>query len=172
MIKVVYDNLFNAKEKYLCHQCNCVTNKAAHLAKDVFSKYPYADIYSERQKMDGSIYIEHKEPLTKPGSIIIRGNGLDQRYIINLLGQYYPGKPQYINRLLDSPEIRENYFYKTLLCIAKIPNLESIAFPWKIGCGAAGGNWDNYLGNITNFAKYIYDQQKAEVVIYRLDTLK
>lgn len=169
MIEIVSDNLFNAKEKYLCHQCNCITNRAAHLAKDVFSKYPYANIYEERQKLDGSIYMDYKEPSDKPGTIVIRGNGLDQRYVINLLGQYYPGKSQKINHLLDSPEVRENYFYKSLLCIAKISNLESIAFPWKIGCGAAGGNWDNYLGNINNFAKYVYDNQKAKVVIYRLD---
>lgn len=143
MIEIVSGDLFDAKEKYLCHQCNCVTQKSAHLSKDVFEKYPYADIYTGRTN-----------PST-PGTIEIRGNGQDQRYVISLLGQYYPGRPKYPNSNKDGTETREKYFHQCLLRIARIPNLESVAFPWKIACGAAGGNWEHYLGNLTIFANYV-----------------
>lgn len=65
-IEIVTGDIFDSTEKYLCHQTNCVTNKAAHLSKDVFEKYPWADIYTGRTDPD------------KPGHIIIRGNGQDQ----------------------------------------------------------------------------------------------
>jgi hypothetical protein len=155
MINIVTGSIFDAKEKYLCHQCNCITKKAAHLSKDVFEKYPYADIYTGRVDPN------------KPGTIEVRGNGQDQRYVINLLGQYYPGIPKFPTSKLDGTLARENYFYQCLLRIAKLPQLESLAFPWKIGCGAAGGTWEHYLGKLTNFANYVETTQGAKVSIYR-----
>lgn len=155
MIEIITGDLFNATEKYLCHQCNCITNRAAHLAKDVFAKYPYSDIYTNRTEVD------------KPGHIIIHGDGLTQRYVVALLGQYYPGKSKYPEAELDGIFARERYFHQSLLRLAKVSNLESIAFPWRIGCGAAGGDWNHYLGTLTQFANYVEAQQGARVVIYR-----
>lgn len=155
MIEIVSGDIFDAKEKYMCHQTNCVTKSAAHLSKDVFARYPWADIYTGRTTHD------------QPGTIIVRGNGQDQRYIVNCLGQFYPGKSKYPHSTLDGIEIRQKYFYKCLLRIAQLPDLESVAFPWRIGCGAAGGIWEHYLGNITNFANFIEEKQGARVVIYR-----
>lgn len=155
MIEIITGNLFDSKEKYLLHQINCITTRSAHLAKDVFAKYPYADVYSSRKDSD------------IPGNIIIRGNGDDQRFIIGLLGQYYPGKPKYPDSSKDGTLAREKYFYQCLLKVARIPNLESVAFPWHISCGAAGGNWNHYYGTIINFAKYINESQGAKVVIYQ-----
>ncbi len=154
MIEIVTGDLFEATEKYLVHQCNCVTNKAAHLAFDVFEKYPYADIYTARTQPD------------QPGHLIIRGNGKDQRYVAAILGQYYPGRPRYPKSSLDGIPAREKYFYHGLLRLAQVPDLESVAFPWRIGCGAAGGDWDRYLGKITNFAQYV-GEKGVKVRIYR-----
>lgn len=156
MIEIISGNIFDSKEKYLCHQTNCITKKAAHLSKDIFIKYPYADIYSKRTIP------------SIPGSIIIAGNGNDQRFIINILGQYYPGSPKYLDSKLDGTLARQNYFYQCLLKIAKIPDLESIAFPWKIACGAAGGNWNYYFGVLTNFAKFV-ETRNVKVFIYKLE---
>ena len=36
-----------------------------------------------------------------------------------------------------------------------MPDLESIGFPYRIGCGAAGGNWNNYLGTLEIFSRYL-----------------
>jgi hypothetical protein len=121
----------------------------------IFDKYPYADCYSDR--------IE----ISKPGSIDIRGNGIENRFIINMHSQYYPGKPKYPESNLDGFIAREKYFHQSLLRVAKIENLESIAVNWKIGCGIAGGDWNHYLGTLTNFANYIEEKQGAKVFIYR-----
>lgn len=155
MIKIVSGDIFDSTEKYLCHQCNCITQKAAHLSKDVFARYPYADIYTGRSTPN------------QPGTIEIRGNGQDQRYIVNILGQYYPGNPKYPTSLKDGVLAREKYFHRALLALAKVPSLESVAFPWKIACGAAGGDWNHYLVTITNFANYVESSQGTKVVIYR-----
>lgn len=154
MIEIVTGDIFNATEKYLCHQCNCVTNKAAHLAKDVFEHYPYADIYTPRTAHD------------KPGHILIRGNGKDERYIVAMLGQYYPGRARFPKSTQDGIPAREKYFYHCLLRLAQVPDLESVAFPWRIACGAAGGDWEHYLEMINNFAKYV-DNKGIKVTIYR-----
>jgi O-acetyl-ADP-ribose deacetylase (regulator of RNase III) len=154
-IEIVTGDIFDAKEKYLCHQCNCVTNKAAHLSKDVFARYPYADIYAGRTQPN------------QPGTIEIRGNGQDQRYVVNCLGQYYPGVPKYPTSSKDGTLVREKYFHRCLLALAKVPNLESVAFPWRIACGAAGGDWNHYLVTITNFANYVETTQGTRVVIYQ-----
>jgi hypothetical protein len=157
MIKIITGSIFAATEKYICHQCNCVTKRAAHLSKDMFQNFPYADVYTGRVT-----------PNT-PGTIDIKGNGIDQRYVINMFGQYYPGEPRLPESEIDGYQSREKYFHRALLKIAKIPDLDSIAFPWKIGCGAAGGDWTYYLGTLENFAKY---RQDTKVVIYQLEGCK
>lgn len=154
MIEIVPGDIFDATEKYLCHQCNCVTNKAAHLAKDVFEKYPHADIYTPRTVHD------------KPGHIVIRGDGKNERYVVALLGQVYPGHARFPKSSTDGIPVREKYFYHCLLRLAQVPDLESVAFPWRVGCGAAGGNWERYLGIITNFANYVAEKD-VKVRIYR-----
>lgn len=151
-MEIIEGDLFETDAKYIAHQCNCVTNRPAHLSKKVFERYPYADIYTGR-----------KEP-SKPGSIVIRGNGKDKRYVINILGQYYPGKVKYPSSKLDGFEARKGYFYQGLRKIQEIQGLESIAFPYGIGCGAAGGDWDFYLSLIEKFSKHT----EADVHIYKL----
>lgn len=157
MLEVITGSIFDSKEKYICHQCNCITHRSAHLAKTVFDRYPYADVYTARTSPD------------LPGSIIIRGDGEDKRFIIALLGQYYPGSPKFPDSILDGKKARERYFHKALMAVARIPNLESVAFPYKIGCGAAGGDWNYYFGTINNFAQYVEKEQGAKVVIYKLE---
>ena len=95
MFSVIGGNLLDATEKYLCHQCNCVTKKSKHLSKTVFTRFPHANIYSRRQFP------------SSPGTIVLKGDGKEERFIINLLGQYYPGKGKFKN---DSAQIRFGYF--------------------------------------------------------------
>jgi O-acetyl-ADP-ribose deacetylase (regulator of RNase III) len=155
MIEILTGDLLEAKEKYIAHQCNCLTQNSAGTAKAIFDKFPYSNTYAGRTEPD------------VPATIQILGNGQDQRFVINMFAQYYPGKPKYPNSTLDGVEARHTYFHQCLLRVAKIPDLDSIAFPWKIGCNLAGGDWEWYLGTINNFAQYIEDKQTARVVIYR-----
>lgn len=157
---IIRGDILEAKEQYVCHQCNAVSSDAGGLAASLFKKFSYSDIYSKR------IQPFKPGPGTFPGEIIIKGNGQDQRYIVNMLAQYYPGSPRYPESALDGFKARESYFYK---CLNKLAALEadSIAFPWMIGCGLAGGDWKHYFGMINSFAKYMYSKQGTKVVIYQ-----
>lgn len=148
MLEIKNDNILLASEKYIAHQCNCVTAGAAFLAKSIFDKFSYADVYSLRK--------EH----STPGTIEIRGNGVDERYVIAMFAQYYPGFPKSEK---DSKDARINYFISCLKEISKIENLESIAFPFRIGCGAAGGDWSKYLEILSDFSK------DKNVVLYKVE---
>lgn len=130
---------------FIVHQCNCVTTDAKGLAKRIFDRYPEANIYS-----NGTV--------RRLGDVIIKGR------IINLIGQYYPGKPKYKN---DTSKIRENNFSNALEKIQLIiPEHSKIYFPYNIGCGLAGGNWNNYFNMIKLFAE---NNPKLNIVIVKLD---
>ena len=153
MFTIVADNIFNSTEDYLCHQCNCVTTRAAHMAEAVFTKYPYSDIYTNREGKD------------EPGTIMVTGNkGKDQRQVVNMLGQYYPGYSNAPGGAIDGNEARIGYFRECLIAMSKLEPGSSFAFPWTIGCGAAGGDWGKYITMLKGFEEYI----EGDVVIYRL----
>jgi hypothetical protein len=94
-----------------------------------------------------------------------RGGGIKNRYIINMFGQIYPGKPKYPKGALDGYNARQMYFLRCLNEILKIENLESIGFNYGIGCGLAGGDWNIYYNLINNFAQ----KTDAKVVLYQLN---
>jgi len=155
VIEIITGDLLEAKEKYICHQTNCIsTTKAAGIALDIFNKYPYANCYADRTET------------SKPGTLDIRGDGKDTRYIINLHGQVYPGGIRYPLSSLDGQAARRKYFYNGLLRVAKIEGLESIAFPWRMGAGLAGGDFEYYLGTVRNFADYV-EEKGVAVKVYR-----
>lgn len=88
----------------------------------------------------------------------------EERYVINMLGQLFPGRPKFPDSPVDGYNARQKHFRKCLIAILEeIPDLKSIAFPWKIGCGAAGGDWDVYSEMIEGFSDYV----DGDVYIYR-----
>jgi len=143
-------DLLNATETYICHQCNCVsTGSAAGLARVIFDRLPYADIYKDRDGMD------------MPGTIVVAKG---TKSIINILGQFYPGGISYEYSELDGREARKRYFKLALWEMAKTLPGSSFAFPWRVGCGIAGGDWGEYIGILKSFESYI----DGDVAIYRL----
>jgi len=157
-IIIVFGDLFKSDAKYICHQCNSFTENGAHLAKAMFEKFPHADIYKNRNGKDLPIKGE------TPGNIIIRGDGKDKRFVINMIGQWYPGRTKYPNSKKDGSAARLRAFKECLDKIVDITDLDSIAFPWKIGCGAAGGDWMQYQRAIEEFAERVWPA--VEVSIY------
>lgn len=118
----------------IAHQCNCTTTYGKGLYSDIIARYPDADVYKTRDRV--------------PGTISVNGG------VIAMFAQYRPGK----NR---NGENREEWFR---LCLAEISKLDidSIAFPYGIGCGLAGGNWSTYFEMIRQFA---ISNPKIKVVI-------
>ena len=160
MLKNKLGNILDSTEQYLVHQCNCVSKGASGLAAAIFRKYPYANVYKNRDFQD------------RPGTIKICGNGKDKRFIVNAFAQYYPGSPNTFSSVMSVPDMpdeaqaRELYFYDCLEDIKKIEGLESLAIPFGIGCGLAGGNWNNYHRMIELFSQ---DMKNVDVVVYKLE---
>jgi O-acetyl-ADP-ribose deacetylase (regulator of RNase III) len=155
-VSVVNGDLLLCKEDILCHQTNCVTTKAAHLSASVFERFPHADIYAKRTGGKRDV----------PGTIVACGTiGGADRLVVNLLAQFYPGTARFAN---DTRALRLEWFQ---MCLDKLAeyvttnNVQSIAFPWNIGCGAAGGVWNNYLDIICKFAKQL---PNARITLYKL----
>lgn len=163
MLEIIKENILYADTKYIAHQCNCITTKGKGLSKTIFNKYPYADIYSCRPtKVD----YRNLPSDQKPGTIITKGNGKEQRYIINMLAQLYPNPPKFAQSRLDGEDARVKYFIECLDAISKIEDLESVAFPYGIGCGLAGGNWNIYFSLLKSFAKHL---DPIQVILYKID---
>ena len=155
-IQLVTGNILDVNTKYIAHQTNCVTKKSSNLAAAVFKRFPFADIYS----------IRTDNQIDTPGTIIVKGNGLDQRFVINMLGQFYPGAPKYPDSKKDGFEVRKQYFFQCLKSILLIEDLQSIAFPYRVGCGVAGGDWDFYYELLEKFAAKVAG--RAEVLVVKL----
>lgn len=149
-LTIVNGDLLYADETYLCHQCNCVTKRAAHLAWSVFDRYPYADTYEDRIKP------------SEPGTISLMTTDSDEdRAIVNMYAQYFPGKSNPRNVSLDGYDARLRYFRS---CLSYMESLEgSFAFPFGIGCGAAGGDWKRYSPLLERFS------MDRAVTLYKLD---
>lgn len=155
-IVITNADILTSKEEVIVHQVNTTSIYAKGLAKSIFSKYPYADIYSNRTHV--AFRGTHKL-----GDIVIKGdnNSSDTRIVVALVSQKYPGRPNTSN---DTREIRLSA-YKS--CLDKLfkQGYKSIAFPYKIGCGLAGGDWDTYYKIIKIYALLYSD---IKVVIYKL----
>lgn len=159
-MKLIEGDIREATETYICHQTNCVSTGAAGLAKALFDKFPWSDCYSDREELDGP---------DEPGSILIRGDGKSERYVLAMMGQFYPGRPRFKESKVDGSEARKNYFRRCLSWLRKLADKEpgaTFAFPWKIGCGLAGGGWKWYSAELSDFANVIGPDR---VVIYRYE---
>lgn len=150
MLKVVYKNILEAEEQYIAHQTNVSSSNYSGVAKAIFEAYPWSNNYNTKR-------------FDRLGSIDIFGNGNEQRYVININAQRYPGKAD-INPF-DSTEERVEHFQNCLTEISKIPNITSLALPHKIGCGLAGGDWFTYLSIIKSFAI----NNQISTVLYKYD---
>ena len=158
MLKIVNGSLMDSDCKYIAHQCNCYSRRGAGLANAIFKAFPWADVYSSRSERgdDASLF----------GSITVHGDPKrNQRCVINIYGQLKPGKP---SPGRDSAASRLEAFGKALNQIAKAPELESIGFPYGIGCGLAGGDWGKYERLLEGFAERVIEKG-VSVILYRLD---
>ena len=158
---LVEGDLFESEAKYIAHQTNCLTTVGSNLAKAMFEKFPHADIYAPRANFPQELL---PLPDEQPGNIVVKGNGKDERFVINMLAQYFPGNVKYPDSIKDGYVARQRYFKDCLLKIMKIENLESIAFPYRIGCGVAQGDWEIYSKLIDIFSGKV----KADVFVYKL----
>jgi hypothetical protein len=126
--------------EFIAHQCNATGNRSYGLASSLFKTYPYANIYSGKNKIVDRV----------PGNIYTRSYP-GKPTIINMIAQVNPGKPN--DKKDDNEDYRAELFGE---CLERIttehPNIKTIAIPYGIGCGLAGGNWKLYCNLISNWS--------------------
>ena len=133
MIATIDGDLLSGDYQYIAHQCYATSyNKAAGLAKTIFNKWPYANCYNNTYKTLGTIQVAY---------------GVQN--VINMFAQFYPGKP----RANDDVIRRLSAFRACLNKISQLQDIKQVAFPYKIGCGLAGGNWADYERLLCKFAE-------------------
>ena len=153
MLTIYNGDLLDSDAQYIAHQANCISKGAAGVARAIYNKYPYSDVYYRRTSPSSM------------GEIEICGNDDDERFIINMFAQYYPGESHYVE---DMPDHRVVAFKSCLNKISEI-KMDSIAFPYLIGCGLGGGNWNTYLEILINFAERVYIKNSTSVYLLKKD---
>jgi hypothetical protein len=77
-----------------------------------------------------------------------------------MMAQFGPGKPRLGRSSGDDARQRRQWFWQ---CLGRIesrkPRIKQLAFPEKIGCGLAGGDWSTYKEMIRTFARRNRDIQ-------------
>lgn len=148
MIKIVQGNLLDATENVIAHQVNCQGVMGSGLAKQIRNKY--LEVFEKYLN-----YInKHKFVALSSCQIISVGN---DNYIANLFGQYNYGRDR---KYTDYKALEEALFSLKVKC--KDAN-KSVAIPYNLGCGLAGGNWDIVYKIIEEvFSDY-------DVTIYKLN---
>lgn len=164
----------NADADYIVHQCNCITIRPKGLSLQLEKAYPGSTPYTYRTptyyRSNLSIFNTRNVPGTVMIMQVLKDN-VRSPHIVNLFGQYCPGKPgQYYNGLdgVDDSKMERLQYFKHALFYGlyeEVADIEgvTIAFPMKIGCGLAGGDWNEYIKIIEEFEQLL---PNANIVIY------
>jgi len=147
-------DLLTCTADFIVQQCNCLTVNSHGLAQSIAAKFPDADTYALRRAVRNK-NLAIAEDRGKPGTISIH------KHVINMYAQWRPGpiKSPYFTRYPEykeepeSAEMRQKWFKRCLQEISLLfPQSLTLAFPFKIGCGLAGGNWTVYKKMLEKFA--------------------
>ena len=160
MAEHVKGDLFETGADVLVQQCNCVSRKT-HGLSAIFADRLGADPYGGRPRQTDNLATP--EGSDTPGTALLCnvGNGT---YVACLFGQYAPGRPgQYefyknvckVRGVEDTKKNRLMWFREALDELGSVLDgvrPAKVAFPYKIGCGMAGGRWEDYSRAIDEWA--------------------
>ncbi|MFJ8531122.1 macro domain-containing protein [Bacillus sp. NPDC094106] len=131
-VQVIKGNLLHAKEDIIGHQVNAQGVMGAGLATEIKSRYPEA---FERYK---ELCITEKKGRHLLGTCqIIKSK---DKYIANIFGQHKFGR----KGVFTEVDALKKALY-SLKVRAQKYNL-SVAIPCYLGCGLAGGDWQEEIG--------------------------
>lgn len=130
MIKIVQGDILQSDKDIIGHQVNCLGVMGAGLAKQIKAKY--SETFLEYKK----ICDDHKENREELMGHVYMAHNSDGKIIANIFSQLDVGRTE---RKTDYKKLKIGL--KKVCEYAKENNL-SVALPYKIGCGLAGGNWN------------------------------
>lgn len=149
MIKYVTGNLLEAEENIIGQQVNAQGVMGAGLAKQIRNKYPVA--YKEYMKVCGDS--DYDSDLLGRTQLVQLNEG---SFIANLFGQLGYGRGKIHT---DYNSLKRAL--RTLKDFAVARKL-SVALPFGLGCGLAGGSWEI----VSKIIEKVFEDY--EVTIYKL----
>ena len=163
MIHYKDGNLLDANVDYICHQVNCQGRMGSGIAKQIRARWPivYENYMAEFKEIEGKIIqlCGQWESQIDVSDVLlgrlqkVKVNGTQT--VINMFSQQYYG---YDGKRYTSYDA----FWDCLNGIKySIPKGSKIGFPWGIGCGLGGANWEVIITMIEevlrdDFDVYIY----------------
>lgn len=152
MIYFTHGNIVDSKETYICHQVNCKNAMGAGVARAIYTKWP--TVKTQYHTFCNFHYKRGIDLLGKFQVVPIETH----RFVINIFGQRNFGN--------DANAVYTDYdaFAKAVNNLFALSPGESYAFPYKIGCGLANGDW-NKIYEIIRTASEHYN---TTVVFYSL----
>lgn len=142
-------NIFDCKEDIIVHQVNCQGVMGSGLAKQIKEKYP--------EVFNGYYHYCKTQELKDIFGTALICEASDGKYVANLFGQDKYGQGLQTDYDMFKKALQEIHDF------AKEQNL-SVALPYKIGCGLAGGDWNTVFDIITEI---FFDDVPYE--IYKLE---
>ncbi len=143
----VKGNILDVHKGIIAHQCNCQLVMGAGLAKQIRIKYPR--VYTEYCEIMGKLTITQRLGKSQVVEVISK-----TLYVANLFSQYHylPRGVCHTNYDALSMALIGLKKWHKQFCPIDFP----VFFPYKMGAGLAGGNW-NYIINLieTAFPKAI-----------------
>ena len=145
-IEIKQGDLFTTDAAYICHQVNCMGRMGSGIAKTIREKFPTA--YEEYYQM--CRYTNRPSELLGYSQIVnTRG-----KMIVNLFAQERYG--------FDGRQYTDYDAFRRCLQMLKrsIAWNNRIAFPYGIGCGLGGGDWEVIFQMLT---EELADDYEVEV---------
>lgn len=163
-INIVNGNIFDTHCNIICHQVNCQGIMGHGIAKQVKEKYK--GVFNEYKRYCDA-HADNREAMLGEALIVDIDYGAavldwlvnkERKYIANIFGQltYGTGLRTNYKALVLGLEVVANF--------AKEHNL-SVAIPYKIGCGLAGGDWNK----VNILIEGIFAGTGIEVLMYRYE---
>jgi len=131
-------NILDATETLICHQVNYKKVMGSELAKQIKNKWDM--VFSEYCEFINRY--SWNEITTGDGRLNVVKVSVDPfQCVVNIFGQFNYGN--------DATYTRYDALKNQLLLLRKYASTfkYSIACPWKLSCGLAGGDWDNIIYN-------------------------
>lgn len=133
-VKVIDGDLFQTTARIICHQTNCKGKMGSGVAKQIRQRYPEA----YRQYMNLCNEAKDSEQLLGHSQFVYG----PEKTVVNMFAQNRYG---YDGSRYTSYWAFEQCLNEIAKCVV---HGETIAMPYKIGCGLAGGDWDIVYGLI------------------------
>lgn len=128
MIHYINANLLDSDCNFICHQVNCQGKMGSGVAKQIRDRWP--EVYSNYARVANS------KMLGKVQILYIEDANIPRQCVVNMFSQENYGYDGARYTSYDA-------FWNCLNELKnEIPKGATVAFPYKIGCGLGGANWE------------------------------